>query len=135
VRGNALTARGTGKTNRVAVFAAGEAAQPPRAGADEVGGRGPRGQGRRGFLDFDVAIATPGPDGQVGGLGRVLGPRGLMPNPKTGTVTMDVARPSPSSRVAESSTCTDKIGNVQLRVGKVSFSRDDLINERARGRR
>jgi len=124
---------GTGKTNRVAVFAAGEAAQAARdAGADEVGAEDLVAKVAGGFLDFDVAIATPDLMGQVGGLGRVLGPRGLMPNPKTGTVTMDVAKAVTEFKGGRVEYRTDKIGNVQLRVGKVSFSRDDLV-ARVRG--
>jgi large subunit ribosomal protein L1 len=116
VRGTLSLPAGTGKTNRVAVFAAGEAAQAARdAGADEVG------------AEDLVAIATPDLMGQVGGLGRVLGPRGLMPNPKTGTVTMDVAKAVTEFKGGRVEYRTDKIGNVQLRVGKVSFSRDDLV--------
>src|SRR5580698_6196179 len=110
VRGTLSLPAGTGKTNRVVVFAAGEAAK--------VAG---------GFLDFDVAIATPDLMGQVGGLGRLLGPRGLMPNPKTGTVTVDVAKAVTEFKGGRVEYRTDKIGNVQLRVGKVSFSRDDLL--------
>jgi len=114
VRGTLSLPAGTGKTNRVAVFAAGEAAQAARdAGADEVGA--------------EDLIATPDLMGQVGGLGRVLGPRGLMPNPKTGTVTMDVAKAVTEFKGGRVEYRTDKIGNVQLRVGKVSFSRDDLV--------
>jgi large subunit ribosomal protein L1 len=79
-----------------------------------------------GFLDFDIAIATPDLMGQVGGLGRVLGPRGLMPNPKTGTVTMDVAKAVTEFKGGRVEYRSDKVGNVQLRVGKVSFSLEDL---------
>jgi large subunit ribosomal protein L1 len=128
VRGTISLPSGTGKTNRVAVFAAGEAAQAARdAGADEVGAEDLVAKVAGGFLDFDVAIATPDLMGQVGGLGRVLGPRGLMPNPKTGTVTMDVAKAVTEFKGGRVEYRTDKIGNVQLRVGKVSFTKDDLV--------
>lgn len=127
VRGTLSLPAGTGKTNRVAVFAAGEAAQAARdAGADIVGAEDLVAKVAGGFLDFDVAIATPDLMGQVGGLGRVLGPRGLMPNPKTGTVTMDVAKAVTEFKGGRVEYRTDKIGNVQLRVGKVSFGREDL---------
>jgi large subunit ribosomal protein L1 len=128
VRGTLSLPAGTGKTNRVVVFAAGEAAQAARdAGADEVGAEDLVAKVASGFLDFDVAIATPDLMGQVGGLGRVLGPRGLMPNPKTGTVTMDVAKAVAEFKGGRVEYRTDKIGNVQLRVGKVSFSLEDLV--------
>ncbi len=127
VRGTLSLPAGTGKTNRVAVFAAGEAAQAARdAGADVVGAEDLVAKVAGGFLDFDVAIATPDLMGQVGGLGRVLGPRGLMPNPKTGTVTMDVAKAVTEFKGGRVEYRTDKIGNIQLRVGKVSFTREDL---------
>jgi large subunit ribosomal protein L1 len=128
VRGTLSLPAGTGKTNRVAVFAAGEAAQAARdAGADVVGAEDLVAKVAGGFLDFDVAIATPDLMGQVGGLGRVLGPRGLMPNPKTGTVTMDVAKAVTEFKGGRVEYRSDKIGNVQLRVGKVSFSLEDLV--------
>jgi large subunit ribosomal protein L1 len=127
VRGTLSLPAGTGKTNRVAVFAAGEAAQAARdAGADVVGAEDLVAQVAGGFLDFDVAIATPDLMGQVGGLGRVLGPRGLMPNPKTGTVTMDVAKAVTEFKGGRVEYRSDKVGNVQLRVGKISFSLEDL---------
>ncbi|HQU26366.1 MAG TPA: 50S ribosomal protein L1 [Acidimicrobiales bacterium] len=128
VRGTITLPAGTGKTNRVAVFAAGEAAQAARdAGADVVGADDLVERVRGGFLDFDVAIATPDLMGLVGGLGRVLGPRGLMPNPKTGTVTTDVAKAVTDFKGGRVEYRTDKVGNVQLRVGKVSFAREDLV--------
>lgn len=127
VRGTISLPSGTGKTNRIAVFASGENAQAARdAGADFVGAEDLVAKVAGGFLDFDIAIATPDLMGQVGGLGRVLGPRGLMPNPKTGTVTMDVAKAVGEFKGGRVEYRTDKIGNVQLRVGKVSFSREEL---------
>jgi len=128
VRGTISLPSGTGKTNRVAVFASGEMAQAAReAGADIVGAEDLVEKVTGGFLDFDVAIATPDLMGKVGGLGRVLGPRGLMPNPKTGTVTADVAKAVSEFKGGRVEYRTDKIGNVQLRVGKVSFTRDALV--------
>jgi len=128
VRGTISLPSGTGKTNRVAVFASGEMAQAAReAGADIVGAEDLVEKVTGGFLDFDVAIATPDLMGKVGGLGRVLGPRGLMPNPKTGTVTVDVAKAVSEFKGGRVEYRTDKIGNVQLRVGKVSFTRDALV--------
>ena len=128
VRGTLSLPAGTGKTNRVAVFAAGEAAQAARdAGADGVGAEDLVAQVAGGFLDFDIAIATPDLMGQVGGLGRVLGPRGLMPNPKTGTVTMDVAKAVTEFKGGRVEYKTDRFGNIHLRVGKASFSEADLV--------
>jgi len=128
VRGTLSLPSGTGRTARVAVFAAGEDATQARdAGADIVGADDLVAQVEGGFLDFDVAIATPDLMGQVGKLGRVLGPRGLMPNPKTGTVTTDVAKAVVEFKGGRVEYRTDKVGNVHVRVGKASFSSHDLL--------
>jgi large subunit ribosomal protein L1 len=135
VRGTVSLPAGTGKPVRVAVFAAGEAADAARAaGADIVGSDDLVAKVDGGFMDFDVAIATPDLMGQVGRLGRKLGPRGLMPNPKTGTVTMDVARAVTEFKggKVEYRADTRSRGVVQVPIGKVSFGKDKLmINFRA----
>jgi large subunit ribosomal protein L1 len=128
VRGTLSLPAGTGRTARVVVFAAGEgAAEAREAGADEVGADDLVARVEGGFLDFDVAIATPDLMGQVGKLGRVLGPRGLMPNPKTGTVTTDVGKAVTEFKGGRVEYRTDKVGNVHVRVGKVSFTREQLL--------
>jgi large subunit ribosomal protein L1 len=128
VRGTLSLPHGTGRTVRVAVFAAGDAAAEARqAGADDVGADDLVAKVEGGFVDFDVAIATPDLMGQVGKLGRILGPRGLMPNPKTGTVTTDVGRTVAEFKAGRVEYRTDKVGNVHVPVGKISFSRSDLI--------
>ncbi len=128
VRGTLSLPAGTGRTARVVAFAQGDAAAEARAaGADEVGADDLVAKVEGGFLDFDVAIATPDMMGQVGKLGRVLGPRGLMPNPKTGTVTTDVGKAVTEFKGGRVEYRTDKVGNIHVRVGKVSFSRDQLI--------
>jgi large subunit ribosomal protein L1 len=128
VRGTLSLPSGTGRTERVAVFAAGEQAVEARAaGADVVGADDLVAKVNGGFLDFDVAIATPDLMGQVGTLGRVLGPRGLMPNPKTGTVTTEVGKAVTEFKGGRVEYRTDKVGNVHLRVGKSSFSREQLV--------
>jgi large subunit ribosomal protein L1 len=128
VRGTLSLPSGTGTTVRVAVFAAGEAATEARAaGADEVGADDLVAKINGGFLDFDIAIATPDLMGQVGTLGRVLGPRGLMPNPKTGTVTTDVAKAVGEFKGGRVEYRTDKVGNIHIRVGKASFTHEQLI--------
>jgi large subunit ribosomal protein L1 len=129
VRGSLALPAGTGRTKRVAVFASGEAAAEARAaGADVVGADDLVARiEKEGFLDFDVAIATPDLMAQVGRLGRVLGPRGLMPNPKTGTVTTDVARAVTEFRGGRVEYRTDRTGNIHLPIGKASFTRDQLI--------
>jgi len=128
VRGTLSLPAGTGRTARVVVFAAGEAAAEARAAeADEVGADDLVARVEAGFLDFDVAIATPDLMGQVGKLGRVLGPRGLMPNPKTGTVTTDVGKAVAEFKGGRVEYRTDKVGNVHVRVGKASFTREQLL--------
>ena len=128
VRGTLSLPAGTGRTARVVVFAQGDAAAEARAnGADEIGADDLVARIEGGFLDFDVAIATPDMMGQVGKLGRVLGPRGLMPNPKTGTVTTDVGKAVTEFKGGRVEYRTDKVGNVHVRVGKVSFTNEQLL--------
>ena len=126
VRGTVVLPAGTGKTVRVLVIAVGEKAQEAEAaGADFVGTEFIQ-KIKDGWTDFDVMIATPDQMGQVGQLGRVLGPRGLMPNPKAGTVTFDVARAVKETKAGKIEFRVDKAGNVQAAIGKVSFGVDAL---------
>jgi len=128
VRGTVALPAGTGKDVRVAVFAAGDAATSARAaGADHVGTDDLAAQVEGGMLDFDVAIATPDLMPMVGRLGRVLGPRGLMPTPKTGTVTTDVAKAVEDFKGGKVEYRTDRYGNVHVPLGKASFEPAALI--------
>jgi large subunit ribosomal protein L1 len=129
VRGSLSLPAGTGKSLRVAVFAAGEAAQEARdAGADVVGADDLVARiEKENFLDFDVALATPDLMAQVGRLGRILGPRGLMPNPRTGTVTNDIAKAVGEFRAGRVEYRTDRVGNIHVPIGKASFERTALL--------
>ena len=127
VRGTVNLPHGTGKTARVLVFANGEKAQEAlAAGADEVGGDELIDKVAAGYTDFDAAVATPDLMGKVGRLGKVLGPRGLMPNPKTGTVTMDVAKAVTDIKGGKIEFRVDRHGNLCFIVGKASFSPEQL---------
>ena len=128
VRGTVALPSGTGKDVRVAVFASGEAAAEARAaGADLVGADDLAAEVEKGMLDFDIAIATPDLMPMVGRLGRVLGPRGLMPNPKTGTVTTDVGKTVGEFKGGKVEYRTDRFGNVHVPIGKVSFPVESLV--------
>jgi len=128
VRGTVNLPHGTGKTARVVVFATGEkAADAIEAGADEVGADDLIEKVAGGYLDFDAAVATPDLMGKVGRLGRILGPRGLMPNPKTGTVTMDVAKAVTDIKGGKIEFRVDRHANLCFIIGKASFEANRLI--------
>jgi len=127
VRGTVNLPHGTGKTARVLVFAGGEKAEEARAaGADYVGSDDMLEKVKGGWTDFDAVVATPDLMGKVGTLGKVLGPRGLMPNPKTGTVTMDVAKAVGDIKGGKIEFRLDKHSNLQFPIGKASFGADQL---------
>ena len=132
LRGTLMLPNGTGRDVRVAVFAEGDKArEAEEAGADIVGASDLAAKIEGGFTDFDVAIATPDQMGNVGKLGRVLGPRGLMPNPKTGTVTMDVGKAVRESKAGKQEYRTDRGANVHVIIGKKSFSERQLLENYA----
>ncbi|SDC27393.1 LSU ribosomal protein L1P [Sanguibacter gelidistatuariae] len=132
VRGTVILPHGTGKTARVLVFATGERAEQARAaGADVVGGDELIERVAAGFTDFDSAVATPDLMGKVGRLGKVLGPRGLMPNPKTGTVTMDVAKAVSEIKGGKIEFRVDKHSNLHFIIGKASFPETSLVENYA----
>ncbi|GAB2453631.1 large subunit ribosomal protein L1 [Conyzicola lurida] len=127
VRGTVILPHGTGKTARVIVFATGPAAEAAiAAGADEVGGAELIEKVAAGYVGFDAAVSTPELMGQVGRLGKVLGPRGLMPNPKTGTVTMDTAKAVSEIKGGKIEFRVDKHSNVHFVAGKASFTEEQL---------
>ncbi|RDI74629.1 rplA-bact: ribosomal protein L1 [Gaiella occulta] len=132
LRGTLMLPHGTGRVTRVAVFAEGDKArEAEEAGADIVGSADLAARVEGGFVDFDVAIATPDQMGNVGKLGRVLGPRGLMPNPKTGTVTFDVAKAVQDAKAGKLEYRTDRGANVHVTIGKRSFDERALLENYA----
>ena len=132
LRGTMMLPHGTGRTARVAVFAEGDKArEAEEAGADVVGSADLAKRVEEGFTDFDVAIATPDQMGNVGRLGRILGPRGLMPNPKTGTVTFDVSKAVREAKAGKLEYRTDRGANVHIAIGKRSFDERQLVENYA----
>ncbi len=129
LRGALVLPHGTGKTKRVLVFARGEKAKEAQdAGADYVGDDDLIEQIKGGWFEFDVVIATPDMMATLGKIGRLLGPKGLMPNPKTGTVTMDIEKTVTESKGGKITYRVDKFGNIQVVVGKVSFETQNLVD-------
>jgi large subunit ribosomal protein L1 len=132
LRGTLMLPHGTGKDVRVAVFAEGDKArEAEEAGADVVGSADLAKRVEEGFTDFDVAIATPDQMGNVGRLGRILGPRGLMPNPKTGTVTFDIGKAVRDAKAGKLEYRTDRGANVHVSIGKKSFDERALVENYA----
>jgi large subunit ribosomal protein L1 len=132
LRGTLMLPHGTGKEAKVAVFAEGDKGREAQeAGADIVGSADLAKRVEEGFTEFDVAIATPDQMGNVGKLGRILGPRGLMPNPKTGTVTMDVAKAVRDAKAGKLEYRTDRGANVHVSIGKKSFGERQLVENYA----
>ncbi|GLY12798.1 50S ribosomal protein L1 [Pseudobacillus badius] len=128
IRGAVVLPNGTGKTQKVLVFAKGEKAKEAEAaGADYVGDADYINKIQQGWFEFDVIVATPDMMGEVGKLGRVLGPKGLMPNPKTGTVTFDVTKAVQEIKAGKVEYRVDKAGNIHVPIGKVSFDNQKLI--------
>ena len=130
IRGAMVLPNGTGKTQKVCVITQGAKEQEAKdAGADYVGGSELLDQISKGWFDFDVIVATPDMMGQLGKLGRLLGPKGLMPNPKTGTVTMDVAKAIEDIKKGKVEYRVDKEGNINLMIGKTSFEEQALVED------
>ena len=128
LRGALVLPNGTGKTKKVLVVTEGAKAEEAKAaGADFVGGKEILEEIKKGWLDFEVVIATPNMMGELGKLGRILGPKGLMPNPKTGTVTMDVEKAVKEVKAGKVTYRTDKVGNVHVMFGKTSFETEKLV--------
>ena len=128
IRGAMVLPHGTGKVRSVLVFAKGEKAKEAEAaGADFVGDSDMINKIQQGWMEFDVVVATPDMMAEVGKLGRVLGPRGLMPNPKTGTVTMDVTKAVEEVKAGKVTYRVDKAGNIHVPIGKVSFDNEKLV--------
>ena len=128
IRGAIVLPNGTGKTRKVLVLCRGAKQQEAlEAGADYVGEAEMINKISQGWFEFDVIVATPDMMGQLGRLGRVLGPKGLMPNPKTGTVTMDVAKGVKEMKASKAEYRPDKVGNIQMTIGKVSFGPEKLL--------
>lgn len=132
IRGAVVLPHGTGKVQRVLVFAKGEKAKDAEAaGADYVGDADMIAKIQGGWFEFDVVVATPDMMGEVGKLGRVLGPKGLMPNPKTGTVTFDVTKAVNEIKAGKIEYRVDKAGNIHAPIGKVSFDAEKLVENLA----